>query len=95
MIDEKAARESCNNSIIDYVIWIKRKFNLADAMRKTVIISKVMEAMHKIQLHYEKEQWVNRTTRLPTNKKKNADCETIHDIIPRAYTAPGTNGPGI
>lgn len=45
MIDVKAAREAYNEGIIDDVIWILRKYNLADAMKKASIVPELVEEL--------------------------------------------------
>lgn len=62
MIERKAAREPYNDVIIDDSIWIRRKFNLADAMTKPTILPELVELDDTGKLHYEVEQSMKRTT---------------------------------
>lgn len=70
MIDVKAGREAYNEGIIDDVIWVRRKYNLADAMTKASILPEFVEALEKNKLYYEVEQSINRTIRLPIIRKE-------------------------
>lgn len=45
MIDIKAARETYKDYIIDEIIWIRRNFNLAYAMKKTWINSELLKIL--------------------------------------------------
>lgn len=53
MIYINATLEAYNNGIVDYIICIGRKVNLADAMTKDVISAKLIEVMKKVKLHYK------------------------------------------
>lgn len=48
MIDVKAASEAYNDGIIDGIIWIRVKFNLADPMTKAVILAEFVESLNRI-----------------------------------------------
>lgn len=61
MVDVKAAREAHNEGIIDDMIWIRRKYNLADAMTESAILPEFITAIEKNQSHYEVEQSVKRS----------------------------------
>lgn len=67
-INVQAAWGSYNEGIIDDVIWIKRKFNLRDAITKEAILLEFVEALDKNKLHYEVEQSVNRMILSPTTE---------------------------
>lgn len=70
MMDVKAEREAYKEWIINKVIWIKRKYNLADTKTKASILPEFLEAWERNQLCYEIEQSVNRKVSLPTNEKE-------------------------
>lgn len=42
MIDVKAEREALNDGIIGGMIWIRRKYNLGDAMTKAAVLLKFL-----------------------------------------------------
>lgn len=44
MIDERAARAALKERIVDDVIWIRGKFNLADAMPKAPVLPQFVKA---------------------------------------------------
>lgn len=45
MIDIMAAREAHEYDIIDGIIWIRRKFNLADAMKRSLVNIDLVQVM--------------------------------------------------
>lgn len=51
----KAAREAYNDGVIYDIIWIRSKYNRANAMKKGAILATFLTAIEKIQLHYEVE----------------------------------------
>lgn len=51
MKDAKAAKEANNDGIIDGIIWIRRKFNLSDAMTKAKILPEFLEALEPNKFH--------------------------------------------
>lgn len=54
MIDVQAAREAYNDGIIDDIIWIERKYNLADAMTEKEVMPEFVEkTLETNKLHYE------------------------------------------
>lgn len=55
MIDIKATTEAYNNDNIDSMIWIRRKFNLVDAMAKSEINNDLVQAMDNRTIHFEIE----------------------------------------
>lgn len=52
----KDVKEAYKDGVIDDIIWIRRKYIQADAMKNTAIISEFMAAIEKNQLQYEVEQ---------------------------------------
>ena len=86
MIDIKAAREAYNEGTINDVIWIRRDYNLADAMTKYKIQPQLVEFLQTGKVKYEEEQSVLRTdettteNELPkdnqaTRKEEKDECE--------------------
>lgn len=51
VIDINDAWEPYNYGIIDDIIWIHRKFNLADAMTKPMILLELVQPLKEIKLH--------------------------------------------
>lgn len=51
MVGIKAAQEAYNNEITDGIIWIRRTFNLADAMAKPTINAELLEALVPEEVH--------------------------------------------
>ena len=74
MIDIKAAREAYNQGIIDDIIWIRRQFNLADAMTKPSILPELVQALETGKLHYEVEQSITRNMSTIEQEKKKVEC---------------------
>lgn len=70
MLDVKYANEAYNDVIIDGIIWIRRKLNMADAVTKSTILPECFESLDKSQLHYEIEQSVKRKTCLQDKKNE-------------------------
>lgn len=60
MIDIKASREAYNVGIIDYIIWIRRKYNLADGMTKSAELPELFKSISDGKLYYEIEQSITR-----------------------------------
>lgn len=69
MIDLKGEKEPNNKRIINDIKWIRRKYNLADALTKASALHEFVEGVEKKQSYYEIEMLVNRKVRLPTNGK--------------------------
>lgn len=61
MIDIKAALVAYSEEIIKDIIWIRRKFNLADSATKVQISNGLMKDVYKNQLHYEIENYISKT----------------------------------
>lgn len=74
MIDIKAEKEAYNDGIIDDIIWIRRKINLADVMTKPTILPKRYKAVDEGKLRYEVEERIKRTIIPAEQEKKKADC---------------------
>lgn len=70
MVCDNAAREAFNEEIIDYIIWIRRMYNLVDAMTEIAILPEFVEAIEKKQLYYELGQSVKRTIDLSSDVKE-------------------------
>lgn len=75
MIEIKAAIEACNDGIIDDIIWIRRKFNLAGVMKKPPILAKLVQVSDESKLHYEMEQSIIWTTTPVEQENEKAECE--------------------
>lgn len=60
MLFSKAERDLYNDGIIDVIIWIREKYNIADYITKAAFIPKVATAREKNQLHYEIEESVKK-----------------------------------
>lgn len=86
----KIGKKAYNEGIIDDIIWLRRKFNIADTMTKLVILSEFFEALYQTNLHSEKEESVNRTILTPKNENKKSEFETFHNKIQINWTTPGT-----
>ena len=76
MIDIKAAREAYNEDIIDSVTWIRRQYNLADAMTKPAINNELTKALDNGTVVYEIENSIIKTQPSDTTEeKKKGKCE--------------------
>lgn len=73
MIDVKALREICNDQIIEYIVWIRSKYDAADAMTKK---RRNILAIEDIQLHDEIKLSI-----LFQTEKKRSQCQTIRSRI--------------
>lgn len=71
MIDVKDSREACNDGIVENVIWIRRNYNLADAMTKTSIVPQSIKVMKTGKIEYEIDQSVKRQLDRPKYSKDN------------------------
>lgn len=62
MIGKHDAREAYDDGIIDEVVWIRRKYNLADStcMTKATILQQLVEMMETEKRNYEIERSVHR-----------------------------------
>lgn len=80
MIDVKDEREAYNEGIIDDVMCIRMKFNLADEMTKTAIVPGFVEAYSKKTLHYDVGKSVSRIIRSHANEKEKAECEKLRNM---------------
>lgn len=58
IIEEKAAGEAYKDGIIDDVIWIRRKYDLANFVTKATILPQLVEMMETRKRTYEIEQSV-------------------------------------
>lgn len=74
MLDIKDTREASNDGIIDEIIWFHRKYNLADAMKETIRLPNLVQALIEGKLHYEIEQSITMTTTTAEQEKKKAEC---------------------
>lgn len=61
MIDVMSERVANNDGIIDDVVWIRRTYNLADAMTKSGILPQLVDMIETVKLSYEVGQSVNMT----------------------------------
>ena len=80
MIDVKAAREAYNQGVIEDVMWIRRDYNLADAMTKSNILPQLIKVMETGKIEYEIEQSVQRQLDNPitqgeTNEQQEENSE--------------------
>lgn len=78
MIDIKAAREAYNEGTINDVVWIRRDYNLADAMTKYKILPQLVEFLQTGKVRYEVEQSVLRTAGVTSENKLSKE-----DQVPR------------
>lgn len=53
MIDVKARRDACNEEIVHEIIWIRKTYNMADAMTKKSILQQLVEMMETGKLSFE------------------------------------------
>lgn len=76
MIYMKAAREAYNDDIITDIIWIRREYNLADVMTRPAIITKLIDTLKEVKLHYKIEQSIAKEIR-SEQKEKKSECENV------------------
>lgn len=76
MINIKAAREAYNEGIVENIIWIRRNYNLsdalADAMTKSGISTEFLDAIRKVKIHFEVERSITTTKVIGNKEKENA-----------------------
>lgn len=72
MVYVRAAREAYKDGIIDNMIWIRIKYNLADELTKAAFLPEFINSTEKNQLRNEVEQSVKISINQPSDKKEKA-----------------------
>lgn len=72
IIDIKAAREAYSEEIIYDIIWIRRKHNLADEMKKDTISKAFVDAIQKWKIYYKVDRYMTKNKLSKNEKSKRA-----------------------
>ena len=60
MIDIKCAGEAYNTNIIEDIIWIRRNFNIGDAITKAAVSNELVKTLRTGKIHFEIERSIIR-----------------------------------
>lgn len=71
----RVSKEAYNDQIVDFIIWIRPKFNQADTMTKTGINAECRRALKDGKLRYEVENSIIKKTRTKKGKKEKGTPE--------------------
>lgn len=74
LIDLNAAIETYNDGIIDDIIWIHRKCNLAGTITTPTILTELLQAVDEWNTHYEVQQPIKRSPTTAEQENKKFEC---------------------